>query len=85
MMFMADQHGSDPSPQRTPKSVWVGAEKYIQLGLTLPAATVVGWILGELLNRWLHREWLPLAGLIFGVISGFVYFIRVAMSEDFKE
>lgn len=71
--------------QRSPKSVWVGAEKYIQLGMTLPAATVIGWALGELLKRWLHWDWLPLGGVIFGIISGFVYFIRVAFSEDFKE
>jgi len=70
--------------ERGPKSVWVGAEKYIQLGMTLPAATVVGWLLGELLKQWLHLEWLPLAGLILGVVSGFVYFIRLALSEDFK-
>jgi F0F1-type ATP synthase assembly protein I len=83
---MADQNGGQGgSRQRSSKSVWVGAEKYIQLGLTLPAATVVGWIIGELLQRWLHRDWLPLAGLIFGVISGFVYFIRTALSEDFKD
>jgi hypothetical protein len=69
---------------RSPKSAWVGAEKYIQLGMTLPAATVIGWILGELLKRWLHFDWLPLAGLIFGIVSGFVYFVRMALSEDFK-
>ena len=85
MLGMTDQHEREQGTKRSPKSVWVGAEKYIQLGLTLPAATVVGWFLGELLKRWLHRDWLPLAGLIFGVISGFVYFIRVALSEDFKE
>lgn len=71
--------------KRSPKKVWVGAEKYIQIGFTLPAATVIGWIAGELLKRWLHRDWLPLAGLLFGIVSGFVYFIRVALSEDFKE
>jgi uncharacterized membrane protein YfcA len=85
MLGMADQREREQGTKRSPKSVWVGAEKYIQLGLTLPAATVVGWFLGELLKRWLHRDWLPLAGLIFGVISGFVYFVRVALSEDFKE
>jgi hypothetical protein len=70
--------------QRDPKSIWVGAEKYIQLGMTLPAATIAGWVLGELLKRWLHYDWLPLAGLIFGIIAGFVHFIRVALAE-FKE
>ncbi len=67
------------------KPMPVGAEKYIQLGMTLPAATVAGWLLGELFKRWLHLDWLPLAGLILGIVSGFVYFIRVALSEDFKD
>jgi hypothetical protein len=71
--------------EKGPKSAWVQAEKYIQIGFTLPAATVIGWLAGVILKRWLHWEWLPLAGLIFGIVSGFVYFIRVAMSEDFKE
>ena len=71
--------------RKSPKSAWVWAEKYIQIGFTLPAATVVGWLAGIILKRWLHWDWLPLAGLIFGIVSGFVYFIRVAMSEDFKE
>ncbi len=71
--------------RKTPKSVWIGAEKYIQIGFTLPAATVIGWLAGVLLKRWLHWDWLPLAGLIFGIVAGFVYFIRVAMSEEFKE
>lgn len=75
----------DMPDERTPKKVWVGAEKYIQMGLTIPAATVIGWLLGELLQRWLHWGWLPLGGLLLGIVSGFVYFIRVALSEDFKE
>jgi F0F1-type ATP synthase assembly protein I len=69
---------------RDPKRMWVGAERYIQLGMTLPAATVIGWVFGLLLEKWLHWTWLPIGGLIFGIISGFVYFIRTAMSEDFK-
>ena len=77
MNIMADQ--------KNQKKAWMGAEKYIQIGFTLPAATVLGWLLGGLLKRWLDWEWLPLAGLLFGIVAGFVYFIRVAMSEDFKE
>lgn len=65
--------------------MWVGAEKYIQIGFTIPAATFVGWAFGALLNRWLHHSWLPLAGLLVGTVAGFVYFIRVAMSEEFKD
>ena len=71
--------------ERSPKKMWVGAEKYIQLGLTIPAATVIGWIIGQVLEHWLHWGWLSLGGLIFGSVAGLVYFIRVALSEDFKE
>ncbi|HLY99519.1 MAG TPA: AtpZ/AtpI family protein [Candidatus Angelobacter sp.] len=67
------------------KKVWVGAEKYIQIGFTIPAATFVGWAFGALLNRWLHYSWLPLAGLLLGTVAGFVYFIRIALSEEFKD
>lgn len=71
--------------ERSPKKMWVGAEKYIQLGLTIPAASVIGWILGDVLQHWLHWGWLPLGGLVFGSVAGLVYFIRTALSEDFKE
>ena len=74
-----------PEEPRGPKGQWVGAEKYIQLGLTLPAATFIGWVLGILIERYLHKGWLPLAGLLFGTVAGFVYFIRTALSENFKE
>lgn len=71
--------------ERSPKKMWVGAEKYIQMGLTIPAASVIGWILGEVLQHWLHWGWLPLGGLVFGSVAGLAYFIRTALSEDFKE
>lgn len=66
----------------SPKSQWLGLEKYIQLGLTIPAATVVGWLLGGFLQRWLHHDWLPTAGMIFGTVAGLVYFIQVAWSAE---
>src|SRR5260221_12768813 len=46
----------------SPKKMWIGAEKYVQLGIAIPAATFIGWLLGGLLQRWFHYEWLPLAG-----------------------
>lgn len=73
-------------PERDPnlKKQWVTAEKLIQLGLTLPAAVFVGWLLGAALDRWLHTRWLSLAGLLLGIVAGFVQFIRGAM-EAMKE
>lgn len=71
--------------ERSPKKMWVGAEKYIQLGLTIPAATLIGWILGQVLQHWLKWGWLPIGGVVLGSVAGLVYFIRIALSEDFKE
>lgn len=76
---------TDMPEERSPKKMWVGAEKYIQLGLTIPAATVIGWILGQVLQHWLGWGWLSMGGLVLGSVAGLVYFIRVAISEDFKE
>jgi F0F1-type ATP synthase assembly protein I len=73
MEVMAD---NDPSP----KKQWVSAEKMIMLGIALPAATFAGWLLGGLLDRWLHKDWIAMAGLIFGTVAGFAQFIRGAMS-----
>ena len=62
------------------KRQWVKAEKYIQLGVTLPAATVIGWAFGAVLDHWLHTTWLKLLGLILGIVAGFVQLVRVAMA-----
>jgi len=56
--------------------------RYSQLAFVLPAATVVGWLLGVLLDRWLHTTWLYLAGLILGIVAGFVELIRTVVSSE---
>ena len=76
---------SMPEEPRSPKKQWIAAEKYLQLGFTIPAATFVGWLIGAGLDRWLGKHSLSLWGLIVGTVAGFVYFVRTAMSEDFKE
>ena len=70
---------------RSPKKQWVAVEKYLQLGFTIPASTFVGWLIGVGLDHWLGKNSLSLWGLVLGTIAGFVYFIRAAMSEDFKD
>ncbi|MBV9085859.1 MAG: AtpZ/AtpI family protein [Acidobacteriaceae bacterium] len=66
--------GDDDSTER--KSWTRAIARYSAIGLMLPAATFVGWIIGALLDRWLHTTWLYLAGLIFGIAAGFVQLIR---------
>jgi len=71
---------TDPSK----KSVLVQLANYSQLAFIFPAATVVGWLIGAGLDHWLHTTWLYLAGLILGIIAGFVELIRLVTSSDSK-
>ena len=57
----------------------VQAEKMMQIALLLPSAAFVGWLLGALLDRWLHTTWIGAAGIVFGGISGLVYVIRLVL------
>jgi F0F1-type ATP synthase assembly protein I len=66
------------------KSFLVQLANYSQLAFTLPAATVVGWLIGAGLDRWLHTTWLYLVGLVLGIIAGFVELIRLVTSSESK-
>ncbi|MCU1310639.1 MAG: hypothetical protein JWO20_1764 [Candidatus Angelobacter sp.] len=70
------------SDLKSEKKSWVEAEKYIQLGVTLPAATVIGWFLGSLLDKWLGTHWGKIAGLFVGIAAGFVQLVRVAIASS---
>ncbi len=72
-------------PVQPPKRFLVLVARYSQLALTLPAATVVGWLLGSLLDKWLHTTWLYLVGLILGIAAGFVELIRTVTSSESKQ
>jgi ATP synthase protein I len=59
----------------------VGVQSLISLGLLLPAAVVVGWAMGLVLDRWLHQHWIYIAGLIAGAVAGFVQIFRIVLSQ----
>lgn len=70
------------------KKGWVQAEKMIELGITLPIATVVGWLLGDLLDKKFHTSWIAIVGLFLGAIAGLVRLIQASMkigAEDTKQ
>ena len=67
------------------KSALVMLAEYSQLAFIFPAATVVGWLIGVALDHWLHTTWLYLAGLILGIIAGFVELIRLVTSSESKQ
>jgi F0F1-type ATP synthase assembly protein I len=47
-----------------------------------PAATVIGWLIGVGLDKWLHTTWLYIVGLILGIIAGFVELIRTVSKNS---
>lgn len=69
-------------PNSDKRSFWVALAGYSQLAFVLPAATVTGWIIGLLLDKWLHTTWLYLLGLLLGIAAGFVELIRTAIKSE---
>jgi F0F1-type ATP synthase assembly protein I len=75
-----------PTPEQNPdkkKSAWVQFGHYSQLAFMLPAGTVAGWLLGSLLDRWLHTSWISVVGLLLGTAAGLIELIRT-VSRDTK-
>jgi F0F1-type ATP synthase assembly protein I len=71
---------ADDDPPK--KNFWAQAGNISQLAFVLPAATVVGWLIGAGLDRWLHTTWLWMAGLLLGIVAGFVDLIRTAVANS---
>jgi ATP synthase protein I len=64
------------------RSFWLQVARYGQLAFVLPAAVAVGWLLGAALDHWLHTRWLYLAGLLLGIVAGFVELIRSVLRSS---
>jgi F0F1-type ATP synthase assembly protein I len=69
--------GSDPKK----KSPWVQVGRYSQLAFMLPAGTVAGYLIGALLDRWLHTSWISIVGLLLGTVGALIELIRT-VSRD---
>lgn len=71
-------------PNDPPKkpNAWLQMARYSELAFIFPATTVVGWLAGVGLDRWLHTHWLYLLGLILGIVAGFAQLIRMVSSSD---
>jgi len=63
------------------RNPWGMIARYSEIGFIIPAAVLLGFILGKLLDFWLHTHWLFLVGLIFGAVVGFIEMIRRATSS----
>jgi F0F1-type ATP synthase assembly protein I len=78
-----------PNPEgeeaQSKRSFLLQVVRYSHLAVALPAATVLGWLLGVELDRWLRTTWLYIPGFILGIIAGFVELIRVIMNSDLDD
>jgi F0F1-type ATP synthase assembly protein I len=79
-MPTADPHPKSSDPSRK-ENIWVQVGRYSQLALVLPSATIVGWLLGTALDRWLHTSWISIVGLLLGTVAGLVEVIRTVQRD----
>ena len=70
----------DPDRKKSP---WVQFGRYSEIAFMLPAGTVAGYLLGSLLDRWLHMTWISIVGLLLGTVAGLIELIRM-VSRDTK-
>jgi ATP synthase protein I len=56
----------------------VKAESMIQLAIALPAACVIGWLLGSWLDKHFHQNWMGIAGIVLGAVGGFMQIVTMA-------
>ena len=63
-------------------SLYVQAEKMLQIAFVLPCALVIGWVLGAWADHWLHQSWITIAGVILGCVSGLVFVVRMALAAE---
>jgi Putative F0F1-ATPase subunit Ca2+/Mg2+ transporter len=67
---------------KSEESALVTLLRYSEIGFIIPAGIILGYLVGKGLEHWLHRSWLPVAGVIFGVIVGFISMIRFALKSE---
>ena len=72
----------DPNSDKK-KSGWVQFGRYSQIAFMLPAGTGAGYLIGALLDRWLHTTWVSVVGLVLGTAGGIIELLRV-VSRDTK-
>jgi F0F1-type ATP synthase assembly protein I len=61
------------------------AGEYTSLAFLLPAATVVGWGMGYLLDRTFHTDFLYIVFLILGIAAGFVQLVRQVLRDTHND
>ncbi len=69
----------DNDKQEDVQSTAVLWARYSQIAFIIPAAVVIGLLIGKLLDYWFHTHWLFLVGVILGAVAGFYDMIRTLL------
>jgi F0F1-type ATP synthase assembly protein I len=75
----------DEKPGKQQESPWVMVARYSEIGFMIPAAVIVGYLMGLAGDSLLHTHWLYMFGIIFGSVAGFVSMIRRALQSSKDE
>jgi F0F1-type ATP synthase assembly protein I len=79
---MPDVPTPEPSDAKKEKNLLVQAARYTEMGFIIPAAAFAGLLLGKLFDYWLGTHWIYIAGVVLGIIAGFIQMIRMAMAAS---
>ena len=63
------------------KTFMMMVSEYTALAFLLPTSTVVGYVIGYLLDKAFHTHFLYLVFLLIGIASGFVQLIRQLLRD----
>ena len=75
---MADDPKDDPKTFQTAAIAWA---RYSEIAFIIPAAVVIGLLLGKLGDYFFHTHWLTITGIIVGAIAGFIQLIRRVLRD----
>jgi ATP synthase protein I len=76
LFLMSDEQRDDKAQSGV--VLWA---RYSNLAFIIPAAVVVGLLVGKLFDYWFHTHWLFIAGVILGAVAGFIDLIRTVMRD----
>jgi len=83
-LFVAKSQNQQDEDQQNreqdPNSI-ASVARYSEIGFIIPAAVLLGFLIGKLLDYWLGTHWIYIVGLIFGAVVGFVEMIRMALAS----
>jgi F0F1-type ATP synthase assembly protein I len=68
-----------PPEKESKDNPWRQFGRFSNLGFVLPAAVILGLVIGAGLDHWLKTSWITLVGLLVGCVAGFTELIRGAV------